>query len=374
MPRILPWTRAQDDDRSAERDSPSLKRVKRESSFSDQTHAERPASPKAKREYLKSSPSPPYATKRDSPVESLAEVSKYKEHLKDGVLDDTKPFDRPSNHAVYKTPGDDTDRPTDGRTPTSKEIQLKGKSEALSARQSTGLEQINAEDAKKSTGNGSNYDDDNFRGTHLYHLMTTPKKSRSLLNVHGIEIKSSTRAAAGFGPPAAFVIGPNRASNSAAGASTAPPPERKSQVLTGDLTQSSDEDDLDGPIHRAPTSTFTKAIERPEPRIYQESPRPRERIPENNMQKKNKSTNKSTSEKRKPSPNRQSGKTTVGFKSKMQSLFDDLDELPESSRLNTSISDTKDHSPAGQAADRGSAENNLESKKSRSHNVPTFLV
>lgn len=303
---------------------------------------------------------------------SLTEGSGSKNTLKDELSPDSKPLNRQPNSAQYaggKTAMGDVERPTDGRTAMPKELQLKKNAEAVAARQKALVQQQDAKNERKSDSDGDVTDDDQFAGTHLHHLMTTRKSVWSLAGVFGIKIKSSTRAAAGFGPPTPLVLDRSRK-----GTSQHPPLQGIKDVheTSRAVTESSDdEDDLDGPAHQAPTHTNAAEGQRPEPN--RESSKPQGSGP--NKDTKNNST-RTTVEKRKWSPVRQSQKPSVGFKSRMQSLLDDLDELPEPSGSNTiSISDKKKgHLSANKTPERGSAENNLESKKSRSHNVPTFFL
>lgn len=300
---------------------------------------------------------------------SSTEQSKCKNILKDEPSPDSNVLNRHTNPLGY-APGritaDGIDRPTDGRTAMSKELQIKKNAEALAARQQAAFQPMDVKDEEKYE---SDEDDVNlFAGTHFHQLITTKKSIWSLTGVFGMKIKSSTRAAAGFGPPSSLTLNRGRT------AISQPHPLQetmRSHESSGAVTESSDEDDLDGPAYRGPASTMTAETKRAEAK------RETSRIQRTTSSKKDTQTDatRTTVEKRKLSPVQQSKKPTLGFKSRMQSLFDDLDELPEPPESNTSISDKKKgHSSASKTPERSPAENNLGSKKSRSHNIPTFLL
>lgn len=304
-------------------------------------------------------------------LRSLTEGSGSKNSLKDELSPDSKPLNRQTNSAGSgggKTAMGDVERPTDGRTAMPKELQLKKNAEAVATRQKALVQQQDAKNERKSDSDGDVSDDDQFAGTHFHHLMTTRKSVSSLAGMFGIKIKSSTRAAAGFGPPTPIILDRSRKGISQARSLQG---IKNVHESSGAVTESSDEDDLDGPTHQV--STHTKAAEGQRFEQNREPSKPQGSGP--NKDTKSNST-RSTVEKRKRSPVRQSQEQSVGFKSRMQSLLDDLDELPEPSGSNTmSISDKKKgHLSANKTPERGSAENNLESKKSRSHNVPTFFL
>lgn len=241
-------------------------------------------------------------------------------------------------------------RPTDGRTPMSKELKQKKEAEALAARQEAGLEQI-AGPHKDDTD-----DDDAWAGTHLHGLMAGPRKSRSLAGLHAL--KSSTRAAAGFGRAPGSQNDPRQV----AGGSQAAPLSRVAEARRVEIdeeTASSEDDDLDGQAYA--TTMPSRRVESKAPAQSSErttSP-PGRRSSHGNI----------------AMSARPSAKPKQEFKSKVQMLFDDLHELPEPSRSNTSIPSNESRSSSiTQGPEVLTGENNLESKKSRYKDVPTFLV
>lgn len=249
-------------------------------------------------------------------------------------------------------------RPTDDRTPMSKELKQKKEAEALAARQKAGLEQIAEQDDKDDTDD----DDDTWAGTHLHGLMASPRKSRALAGLH--TLKSSTKAAAGFGQASSSQSDRRQmASGSQTGSLSRAAESHRVEV--DEETASSEDDDLDGQ---------TSATTMPSRRVETQAP--------------TQSSERSTTPPVRPRPgnvtsiidkgksrSRPSAKPKHEVKSKVQMLFDDLDELPELSRSNTSISEKKSKpASANQRPEVVAGENNLESKKSRYKDVPTFLM
>ena len=253
------------------------------------------------------------------------------------------------------------ERPVDGRTEMPKELVWKKEAEALAARQKRGL--APPEEPGNETKDDTDDDDDTWAGTHLYDLMTSPRKVRSLPGAFAL--KSSTKAAAGF----VQASGTNGLRQKMAGSSRIfPNGETQSHSLeAGNETASEEDDDLDG--HACPVTVAS--TRRPESNVStrtSETPTPVARRRIAAVQK------TPTLEKQKSIPARNSNKPRSAFKSRVQMLFDDLDELPEPSRSNASTSDPKIESSSGSNASRGaSGKNSLESG-SRANDVPTFLL
>lgn len=254
------------------------------------------------------------------------------------------------------------ERATDGRTPMPKELQRKKEAEALATRQKAGVEQIAGQEDKEDT---DNYDD-RWAGTHLHGLMTSPRKVRSLVGVHAV--KSSTRAAAGF----AQASGLNGSQSQMASTSHSLPPSgvvEAYRIEIDEETTSSEDDDLDGQ---------PSAVTVPQRRLVKsEVPAHKsDRPAAHTVRRKNDGKPVRTLEKGKSLSARSSHKPTNGVKSRVQMLFDDLDELPEQSRSNPSISDNKNGgtTPADQTSGPSTGNNNLETKRSRYKDVPTFLM
>jgi hypothetical protein len=251
------------------------------------------------------------------------------------------------------------ERPTDSRTPVPNETERKREAEALRERQKAGLAQM----GDGGVDNDEDEDDERWAGTHLHDLMTSPRKSRSLTGVHGP--KSSTRAAAGFGQTP--TSGTGRARANSIGSVTAP--SRAAAVPSIDLDEETasgsddDGDDLDletQPVVLPPVQRTNATLKG---QVHdQTTPRARKQF---NIQ-----STSTSRPKVKPALGRPSAANT--YKSRVQSLFDDLDELPESSRINMSISNNSPGPPARPSVTGGG--NNLDPKKSRHNEVPTFLL
>lgn len=252
------------------------------------------------------------------------------------------------------------ERPTDNRTPLPNEVERKREAEALRERQKAGLAQIGDAGVDEKD---EDEDDERWAGTQLHNLMTSPRKTRSLAGVYAP--KSSTRAAAGFGQ--APTLGTGRARVNSIGSVAAPSRELEVPGIELDeetASGSGDEDDLDlesKPVVLPPKRTNT---------TLRKSQTHDQTTPQARPQSKIQSTF-TTKPKSKPTHGRPS--PANAYKSRVQSLFDDLDELPESSRINNSISNKSSEPTARQSPGTGGG-NNLDAKKSRHNEVPTFLV
>lgn len=258
----------------------------------------------------------------------------------------------------------DIQRPTDGHTKLPKEVERKKAIEALAARQKAGLAQLEIPEEAK---DDSDDDDDTWAGTHLHGLMTSPRKSRQLVCAHAV--KSSTRAAAGFGQASGSRnerAGASGPISRAAAAHIVEINEETASDEDNDLngeTASEEDDDLDGQarpvrIHQSKRVQTHSSTRTAQPRNIQSTSHSLHKT----------STPKEEKVRVQPRP-------ADGFKSRVQMLFDDLDELPESSRSTTpSTSDMKKElSSTNNTTQSGPPNDNLESTKSRFNDVPTFL-
>lgn len=255
------------------------------------------------------------------------------------------------------------ERSTDGRTAMPKETKQRKEAEALAARQKAGLEQLAGQ---ADNDNDEDDEDDNaWAGTHLHGLLTSPRKVRSLAGAHAM--KSSTRAAAGFGQAAGANAPPDQIP-----ASSPPAPLSRAmeahKMEVDEETEPSEDDDLDGqgyevtipPARRAeskPPSTSSATV-----------------IPENKHRGNGVKASTSTLEKRHTPATRTSHKPTKIFKSRVDMLFHDLDELPEPARSNNSISDNRRRSSTSNPTPESVLDDNTAPKPSRYKDVPTFLM
>lgn len=257
----------------------------------------------------------------------------------------------------------DIQRPTDGHTKLPKEVERKKAIEALAARQKAGLAQLEIPEEAKDE---SDDDDDTWAGTHLHGLMTSPRKSRQLVCAH--PVKSSTRAAAGFGQASGSRNQRAGASGPISRAAAAHIVEINEVTASGEDSDlngetASEDDDLDGQarsvrIHQSNRVQTHSSTRTAQPR---------------NIQSTRHSLHKTSTPKKEKV--RVQPRPANGFKSRVQMLFDDLDELPESSRSTTpSTSDMKKGlSSTNNMTQSGPADANLEATKSRFNDVPTFL-
>lgn len=251
-------------------------------------------------------------------------------------------------------------RPTDGHTKLPKEVERKKAMEALAARQKAGLAHLEIPEEAK---DDSDADDDTWAGTHLHSLMTSPRRARQLMCAHAVG--SSTKAAAGFGQPSGSRNERAGPISRVAVAHVVEINEETASDEDNDLNgeTASEDDDLDGQarsvkIHqsghvRTHSSTRTaqrRNIRNTRPSLHKTSTPKEEKV-------------------------RVQPRPPNGFKSRVQMLFDDLDELPESSRSTTpSTSDMKKElSSTNNMTQNGPANDNLHPTKSRFNDVPTFL-
>lgn len=256
------------------------------------------------------------------------------------------------------------ERQTDDQTKMPKELQMRKEVNALAALQEPVLKQPEERgENQQNEQDDSENDDDTWAGTHLHGLMTSPRKVRSLVGgAHGM--KSSTRAAAGFGRTSSFKSDSSRMVS----VSQPAPPSRAAQsstVVNDDETASDDDDDLDG----GSVEVIAPRVETNTPSILSgNSIKARPQM----WDKKR----KSTPAKGNPGLAQPRKKPTTAFKSKVIMLFDDLDELPEPSRSNHSISDQNtSRTFSDKKANDGHHDDDRKLKpKPQYKDVPTFLV
>lgn len=249
------------------------------------------------------------------------------------------------------------DRPTDGRTAIPKNVQRKHEAEELAARQKAGLGPVLGGNADE---HEDTEDEKMWAGTHLHDLLTSPRKARSLAGVQ--TIKSATRAAAGYGQAAASTSSQAKASSG----DEPPSPSTAAEVQRMDVDEeTASDDDLDLEVTTAPAP------------VRRQAGNQSGQVSSSSVStEKTRSTEKPTASS--PKPKRQSivrpGQRPAENvpKSRMQMLFDDLDELPAPSRQRASVSNRKgEHIPSEEVP---AASNDPKGKKTRYNEVPTFLV
>ncbi|KAJ5356664.1 hypothetical protein N7517_011273 [Penicillium concentricum] len=374
MPRILPWLRA-DNSIPVKKESTPRKRVKTETSPDRDLTPKNPRVSPPTRDFFRSSQSPPTSPIRRCPSEEfLIEGIQHDDGwvmVEDEFYAVAQTFTQHLHHAEYLRRRKEVKaenaagmreigRPTDSRTPVPNAVERKREAEALRERQKAGLAQIGDGGVDEKD---EDEEDERWAGTHLHDLMTSPRKTRSLTGVRGP--KSSTRAAAGLHAP---TLDTGRARVNSIGSVTAPSraPEAPSIELDEETASGSD-DDLDletQPVVLPPARGTNDTLRKSQAHDRSvATPQARQR---SNIQSTSTSKSKVKPAHGRPSP-------ANAYKSRVQSLFDDLDELPESSRMNESISNNSRGPPARQPPVTG-GENNLDPKKPRHNEVPTFFL
>lgn len=246
------------------------------------------------------------------------------------------------------------ERPTDGRTSIPKELQRRKDAEALAARQKAGLDELEGPRPDASGEPEDEDQDDTWAGTHLHGLMASPRKSRSLVGGHAM--KSSTRAAAGFGQTS------QSSTHVQAGNIPSSPPLQADAQAIEILDETASEEDLDADCEILATPTATRVTGKPSSAQPMSS---KDSWETNSRRQENARSDTIVS--------MQANKPRKETKSRVQMLFDELDELPEPPESNKTISDKKNTS-SGKSSTNDTSKNDNLASKSRFNNVPTFLV
>ncbi|KAG0161214.1 hypothetical protein PDIDSM_8748 [Penicillium digitatum] len=369
MPRTLPWLLTKNNIRVKKESTPRKRMKKEPSPDRNLTPKNLRASP-PRHDFFRSSQSPPTSPIRRCPSEEFLIEGVQRDDgwvmVEDEFYAVAQAFTQHLHHAEYlrrrKQVKAETaagireiERPTDSRTSILNEVEQRRKAETLRGRHKAGLAQIgHGGDEEKDEAE----DDERWVGTHLHDLMTSPRKIRSLAGVHAP--KSSTRAAAGFGQTP--TLGTGRARVDSIGSVTASSRVSKVPCIEQDEeTASGSDDDLD---------LETKPVVLPPPKRKNAALRTRlahgQAMPRAQQQSKIQSTSTSKPGHGRPSP-------ANAYKSRVQSLFDDLDELPESSRPKNPISNRSKEPPSSLSPPKGGG-SDLDAKNSRRSEVPTFLL
>ncbi|CAG8041215.1 unnamed protein product [Penicillium olsonii] len=361
MPRKLPWQRTPNE--PVKNEETPRKRVKIESKPDRDIKPGSLTSSPTKRDFFKSSQSPPTSPAKQCPPEEFllpgldrddgwvmvedefyAVAQTYTQHLHYAEYIRRRKEVK-ENHGSLS---EDIERPTDDRTLLPKSVERQRELEALRKRQNAGLAQLADERSNEVVED----DDDLWAGTHLHDLMTSPRKSRSLAGIQNL--RSSSRAAAGFGQ----ALGTRARVNSIGSFTTEKKrPETETIEIDEETASDSDDDlDLEGPSPMAPPPKKAQAT-----MISGETPR---------VCHKSQLRTTPTPKVEPTSPRGRSGQTPA-FRSRIQSLFDDLDDLPETSQIN-------DHTVKSQKTPTNQRpgtynRNNADPNKSRHNEVPIFL-
>ncbi|GKZ76506.1 hypothetical protein AnigIFM56816_006772 [Aspergillus niger] len=385
MPRNLPWllnaaTTTKREPKTSPSDTPR-RTVKRETRAKEKEKEEddndvtpkaemamTPGSRMKKRDFMRSSPTPPSSPIHRCPSE---------EYLREGFDNDdiymmvedefyavAQTFTQHLHYAEYvrrkkeaklqnATTIQNIARPTDGVTAQSEEAKRKAAAEDLSAQQKEGLQKM-VEGGRPAVDSEEDdqeeEEDDTWAGTSLHDLLISPRKARSLVGMQGI--KSTTRAAAGL-----------RASAGSSAVTDGAARERQDAMGDGDqLSETTDDDDLDartrtltGPSriqHRTTETTPTAASSRSSPMN-------------------NRSTGDNGIRRVQSMSSRYS--TPRATKSKKRLIFDDdFDGLPEPSRSSNQMQGPISSPSLGRRAPNPRGPD-PKAKKSRLNEVPTFL-
>ncbi|KAL5691441.1 hypothetical protein EMGR_006927 [Emarellia grisea] len=204
MPRTLPWligSGAKAEDAKSSTRRREVKHQKGSDHRAEETSkASKSTSRGEKRDFLRSSPSPPTSPIQRCPSEEYliegfdnddiymmvedefyAMAQTFTKHLHYAEYVKRKKEAKLQNAAAIK----DLARPTDGVTPRSEETKRKEAAATLSARQRAGLEKMGGTrpqlDSDKEEDDTD--EDDGLAGTSLGYLMTSPRKARSLVGV-----------------------------------------------------------------------------------------------------------------------------------------------------------------------------------------------
>ncbi|KAF4165866.1 hypothetical protein CNMCM6936_007277 [Aspergillus lentulus] len=373
MPRTLPWLTGSGTKAEDTKSSPRRREAQLEEG-SDHSAEETPKASKStsrgeKRDFLRSSPSPPTSPIQRCPSEEYLIEGFNKDDIYMMVEDEfyamAQTFTKHLHYAEYVKRKKEAKlqnaaairnlaRPTDGVSPKSEEMKRTEAAAALSARQRAGLEKMGGKrpqlDSDKEEDDTD--EDDGLAGTSLGYLMTSPRKARSLVGMQGV--KSSTRAAAGFAQTSGVK---RQQTNPDAHTHSSPQTEVEADDHAVDATATED-DDLDVQI--------TKTSIRPTAKK-----RSIESDPISPVLRTSSSTPQYTDNDDKGKrPVRVIHRTPPLGRSRRKVFIDDFDELPEPSNQNPSAHGRLKSHTANNTKDPN--ESGVK-RKSRLNEVPTFL-
>ncbi|KAL4968432.1 uncharacterized protein BDV14DRAFT_197211 [Aspergillus stella-maris] len=436
MPRTLPWLSGKTK-RDADSPSPApgatikrtaSPRIKDESGAGIETpkgkgkakeikREEGTPSSTLRRDFMRSSPSPPSSPIHRCPSEEFLIEGLNADDIHIMVEDEfyavAQTFTRHLHYAEYvrrKREAKDRNadairdiaRPTDGRTVVSEEMRSRMKAEKLDQRQEEWLDGVLGKRGEDSAGDEEVEEESSWAGTHLQELILSPRRARSLVGLKGM--RSSTRAAAGFAPETArpgtgVGLGRNGGRVRFDDDDNLGNRVNESKTEPAILDETTDDDgDLDAGVRRSsPTAPRANNVPsrstvrhsnsiRP---IKQRGPDPTARRPPTTTQRdyassSSEATRHSSSKrppaetrvardiKREQSTSRDTSSDTAQAKRKL--IFDDFDELPELPK--PTIQSEKRRSLYTHTKQQKLQDKNKEmaSKKSRLNDVPTFLI
>ncbi|KAL3467901.1 hypothetical protein BJX64DRAFT_283363 [Aspergillus heterothallicus] len=404
MPRTLPWLTGNVKTRKSP--APEIKRTSSPRVKDETSRRKQPLTPR--RDFLRSSPSPPSSPIHRCPSEEFLQEGFDKDDIYIMVEDEfytvAQSFTQHLHYAEYVRRGreaklqnaakiEDIARPTDGSTPTSEALKKKYAAEELRARQKDGVDRLDGNSARDSSAEEALGDDieeeSSWAGTHLQGLMLSPRKARSLVGQQGI--RSSTRAAAGFAQGPGLSIGRDVDSDRQAGEV-----EKEPSLL--DESTGDEDDDLDAvvsrpvaaPRSRPPVDTTklasAKTVSRPSSSTISSTGAPMGKPHVSQCEAKvgeNKTATPTQVKQRlkfdefdgfttTPESTRQANNRSTTTQAKRQLVFDDFDELPELCK--PSVHSDRRQPGASNAKYIRHKDKNTDSKKLRLNEVPTFLI
>ncbi|KAL2862267.1 uncharacterized protein BJX67DRAFT_309544 [Aspergillus lucknowensis] len=407
MPRTVPWLTGVIKSRK-DSDSPTPQ-IKRTSSprVKNETPSKR-ETPPSKRDFFRSSPSPPSSPVHRCPSEEFLNEGLDGDDIYIMVEDEfytvAQSFTKHLHYAEYVRRGreakarnaakiEDIARPTNGTTDMSDELKKKYAAEDLKASQKKGLDRIYGNGSRESYERETPQDDvdeeNSWAGTHLQDLMLSPRRARLLVGKTGV--RSTTRAAAGFA----------QANGTGKGGLTDGDRVAEDEVETSLPCETTDEDDDLDAVALRPVSAVARpaaAVRRSssvmsrrnhitadlESRSLSGAVHPTEDTTKQVRVTQSGNTPTTTQAKRrlifddfgelpeKPQVADPENKPSATTRTKKRLIFDDFDELPEPPR------------PSVQPQERRSGFTNAQwvkhkdkdagAKKSRLNEVPTFLI
>lgn len=304
--------------------------------------------------------------------EFLTTAGTFTRHLHEAEYARRKKLARIENATVIG----DIARPTGPNAKMSTETKMNIEAKATSAKHKTALDQINNDvvrppvDSEVEGDEDEDEDDDAddpWIGTHLQALMTSPRKSRSLVGLEGV--RSTTRAALGYAGSsshgAARDTSPTVVQEDRTASGRQPPP---SVVEVDEETSSGDDDDLG-------VSSKPKTVEvgaSPPGVVHgavNKSGKPSDSSRGPVLARPHDATKFDSSSTAAPP----SSKLT--YKSRMYNLFDDIDDRPAPKIKSEGPSPRKgvDKQLTSVSLNRPREQNNNKSRKDRLNQVPTFL-
>ncbi|PLB34288.1 uncharacterized protein BDW47DRAFT_79332 [Aspergillus candidus] len=374
MPRTLPWLvpKAEPPD-----PAPRRQRVKREKTTTTPKREDK----SFKRNFLRSSPSPPSSPSHHCPSEEYLIEGFPNDDIYMMVEDElhsiAQDFTRHLHHREY--------------IKQRKEVKLRNQGAIGDLARATAPSLLGEKGltAAGSSGDGlgrgkrkrmrgveleeDDEGDDCFVGTSLHGLMLSPRRGPSLVGARGV--RSFTRAAAGFSQASGETVMTSRGADD--GGLVSSPLRRGVVGQGGEETASEGDDDDDDDLDVQPDSPsrlrrlvrpvrLNPSMDSSPPRISL-TPRPRDTARDG-------STTSRGSEPTNPRVGDATTRTpTKTHKPKRKSILDDFDELPELSEPDVKVQDHTP-SPSIETAQRHVHQRDTEKKRSRLNEVPTFLL